>query len=105
MLKGLLKKAGKALLPKLLSKILGEGKAIKKAKLSLVLDRNKDGKINLKDFPELEKYADINKDGKVNFADLVALAQKNNRKKLYFAIGLAVVVCVAYYFGNQYGLI
>ncbi len=105
MLKGLLKGAGKILLPKLIKKVIGESKAIKKAKLSMVLDRNNDGKINLKDFPELVKYADINNDGKVDFADLVALSQKNNRKKLFFAIGLAIVVGVAYFFANKYGLI
>lgn len=105
LLKGLGKKLLPKLLPKLVSKILGEGKAIKKAKLSLALDRNKDGKISLKDFPGLEKYADFNGDGKVDFADLIELAKKNNRQKLYFTIGLAVVGGVAYFFANKYGLL
>ena len=103
MLKGLLKGASKILLPKLIKKILGEGKAIKKAKINL--DRNGDGKINLKDFPELVQYADINGDGKVNIADLIALADKNNRQKLFIAIGVAIVGGIAYYFLNKNGLI
>ena len=103
MLKGLLKGAGKILLPKLIKKVIGEGKAIKKAKINL--DRNGDGKVNLKDFPELVKYADINGDGKVDIKDLIALADKNNRKKLYIAIGVVIVGGIAYYFANKYGLI
>jgi len=105
MLLGLLKGLGKALVPKLVSKILGEGKAIKKAKLSLMLDRNNDGKINLKDFPELEPFADINGDGKVNFKDLVTLAEKNNRHKLCVALVSAVLFAVGFYFANKYGLV
>ena len=105
MLLGLLKGLGQALVPKLVSKILGEGKAIKKAKLSLMLDRNKDGKINLDDFPGLEKFADINGDGKADFNDLVMLSEKNNRHKLYVAVVSAIVFGVGFYFASKYGLV
>jgi len=105
MLLGLLKGLGEKLIPKLISKILGEGKAIKKAKLSFVLDRNKDGKVNLKDFPGLEHFADINGDGKADFNDLVTLAEKNNRHKLYVAVVSAIVFGVGFYFASKYGLV
>lgn len=90
MFKGLLKKIGKAVMPKIFSKLIGEGEAINKARS--VLDRNRDGFVNLSDFPELEKYGDINNDGVVNLKDLVALGQKNNRKKLYVAAVVSIVV-------------
>lgn len=101
----ILKNIGKLILPKVINKIFKEKKAINKAKFTINLDRNGDGKVNLKDFPEITGFVDVNGDGRVDLNDLVELTKKNNRKKLYAVIALVVVGAVVYFFAFKTGLI